>query len=423
MLSFLKKKPKHVSNREFVIESTQQERFVVSIPESGKGKDLKDAIEKQSGHISAAQKLIFDGELFSDESKLTNIPNLATIKLFVDITLIDSIKSKSAASSGEASEVATVVPTEDNSHPCSCPAIVVPPTTEEPPTVPGEVEASAPCMPIDGGVEECPICFEAFTDKDPITPIKCGHMFHEMCLTEWMTQSEHCPMCRRIILKMDDPSSLEDWEVVDKAEGSPSEENKKKKKSNSVDDMKKMLNKTRERIWKSDGFKKFVKHSKNGLKIAGSVLWSFTQGVVEEIGKEEKRKRESRHQTMGAPPLASSMNQGPMARGHGHSSSRRHKHNQGIGLGLGGSILTGMMKAMMVGGETRKGGPTGERARDAGEQEVVACTGCARSWKHSTRRFAQCPHCGNAPPQLFRCACGILFAPVPNRPAQCPNCG
>ncbi|KAL3094663.1 hypothetical protein niasHT_023977 [Heterodera trifolii] len=51
--------------------------------------------------------------------------------------------------------------------------------------------------------EECPICLESFElgKKNPV--LKCSHMYHKKCITEWMKQSKNiCPMCRADLFKI-----------------------------------------------------------------------------------------------------------------------------------------------------------------------------------------------------------------------------
>lgn len=43
---------------------------------------------------------------------------------------------------------------------------------------------------------ECIICFERFGGTSVMTAAKCGHLFHENCLKDWMQQSRTCPQCR-----------------------------------------------------------------------------------------------------------------------------------------------------------------------------------------------------------------------------------
>lgn len=42
----------------------------------------------------------------------------------------------------------------------------------------------------------CPICFDSCSNKK-IATTRCGHVFHEECLTKWTRLSSTCPMCRR----------------------------------------------------------------------------------------------------------------------------------------------------------------------------------------------------------------------------------
>ena len=41
--------------------------------------------------------------------------------------------------------------------------------------------------------EECPICFDTFEDASK-TP--CNHIFCKVCILDWLSHTESCPMCR-----------------------------------------------------------------------------------------------------------------------------------------------------------------------------------------------------------------------------------
>ena len=47
--------------------------------------------------------------------------------------------------------------------------------------------------------EECPICTELLQD-DLFTLDPCGHVFHNLCIKEWLLKDLTCPKCRAIIL-------------------------------------------------------------------------------------------------------------------------------------------------------------------------------------------------------------------------------
>jgi hypothetical protein len=44
--------------------------------------------------------------------------------------------------------------------------------------------------------EECVICAEAFSDKDVVTTLPCGHMHHYDCIVDWLSCKCTCPTCR-----------------------------------------------------------------------------------------------------------------------------------------------------------------------------------------------------------------------------------
>ncbi|XP_073829657.1 uncharacterized protein [Musca autumnalis] len=44
---------------------------------------------------------------------------------------------------------------------------------------------------------QCPICVESYDDANDICSTVCGHVFHNSCLSEWLGQSDTCPMCNK----------------------------------------------------------------------------------------------------------------------------------------------------------------------------------------------------------------------------------
>ena len=51
------------------------------------------------------------------------------------------------------------------------------------------------------GVTGCAICLEEFEDGEEVTVMPCsrGHEFHPGCITEWLGQSNTCPLCRHAL--------------------------------------------------------------------------------------------------------------------------------------------------------------------------------------------------------------------------------
>lgn len=43
----------------------------------------------------------------------------------------------------------------------------------------------------------CCICCEFLLPDNDLVHLKCGHIFHENCLAEWMKRSKTCPQCRK----------------------------------------------------------------------------------------------------------------------------------------------------------------------------------------------------------------------------------
>ena len=44
--------------------------------------------------------------------------------------------------------------------------------------------------------EMCSICLEDAKDNDRWGHLKCGHAFHEGCVSTWLNKNPTCPMCR-----------------------------------------------------------------------------------------------------------------------------------------------------------------------------------------------------------------------------------
>jgi len=48
--------------------------------------------------------------------------------------------------------------------------------------------------------QECSICLGALDGEGAAEPawrqLRCGHVFHEECLVEWLGRARHCPLCR-----------------------------------------------------------------------------------------------------------------------------------------------------------------------------------------------------------------------------------
>jgi hypothetical protein len=51
----------------------------------------------------------------------------------------------------------------------------------------------------------CSICQEEIEGAGATRLRFCGHSFHTACISEWFTQSVHCPMCRHDVRIVNDP--------------------------------------------------------------------------------------------------------------------------------------------------------------------------------------------------------------------------
>lgn len=49
--------------------------------------------------------------------------------------------------------------------------------------------------------ETCSICYETMSKGGQAKKIKCGHIYHLICIKQWMQQSNTCPVCREPLLK------------------------------------------------------------------------------------------------------------------------------------------------------------------------------------------------------------------------------
>lgn len=49
---------------------------------------------------------------------------------------------------------------------------------------------------IDKGRTECSICKSSYTKGQILLDLRCDHLFHEECLTEWLRVQSTCPLCR-----------------------------------------------------------------------------------------------------------------------------------------------------------------------------------------------------------------------------------
>ena len=43
--------------------------------------------------------------------------------------------------------------------------------------------------------EICVICLENYTKNDKCVMLKCDHVYHKQCLTEWFKERITCPLC------------------------------------------------------------------------------------------------------------------------------------------------------------------------------------------------------------------------------------
>lgn len=69
----------------------------------------------------------------------------------------------------------------------------------------------------DDGQEKCSICMMDYVDGDEIawSPNRfCNHIFHKVCITNWLLQHEECPYCRNIFLLSDDDNHIPNDDII-----------------------------------------------------------------------------------------------------------------------------------------------------------------------------------------------------------------
>ena len=45
---------------------------------------------------------------------------------------------------------------------------------------------------------QCSICIDEFKDSELLKQLKCGHIFHKECLSQWLLNMNNCPFCNKI---------------------------------------------------------------------------------------------------------------------------------------------------------------------------------------------------------------------------------
>jgi hypothetical protein len=51
-------------------------------------------------------------------------------------------------------------------------------------------------------VNKCVICLVDFKAKDDVITLKCSrhHIFHKICIAEWLIINNKCPLCKAIVV-------------------------------------------------------------------------------------------------------------------------------------------------------------------------------------------------------------------------------
>lgn len=67
-----------------------------------------------------------------------------------------------------------------------------------------DADASDGVLPI-----ECCVCCERFGHEKTIKRTPCKHVFHQDCLSRWLSVTDSCPVCRKELRKVDSPEDPE----------------------------------------------------------------------------------------------------------------------------------------------------------------------------------------------------------------------
>ena len=66
-----------------------------------------------------------------------------------------------------------------------------------------------PCITLqndtDGIGGSCPICLSDMVVGEEVRVLTCKHIFHRLCLDEWLRVNASCPTCRTSIFESKDP--------------------------------------------------------------------------------------------------------------------------------------------------------------------------------------------------------------------------
>ncbi|KAK8711799.1 hypothetical protein V6N13_147062 [Hibiscus sabdariffa] len=55
--------------------------------------------------------------------------------------------------------------------------------------------------------QKCPVCLTRFKPESEVNHLTCGHLFHKVCLEEWLNyQKVTCPSCRTPLLQEQEAS-------------------------------------------------------------------------------------------------------------------------------------------------------------------------------------------------------------------------
>ncbi|XP_038877426.1 E3 ubiquitin-protein ligase RNF126-like [Benincasa hispida] len=69
-------------------------------------------------------------------------------------------------------------------------------------------------LPTVAGKDVCAVCIEDFLPDESGKQIPCGHVYHQSCLSSWLSVGDSCPLCRRHIAS-DEEMEAPKTETVD----------------------------------------------------------------------------------------------------------------------------------------------------------------------------------------------------------------
>ena len=117
--------------------------------------------------------------------------------------------------------------------------------------------------------EVCPICQVDFEDKDEVIQLRWSenHIFHELCIKDWLMLKQDCPLWRKEVFEMGySESSFSQYREAHKSQNSA---NKSRKSRKSLEEKE---NSKKEESVKAKSSKNSIKKDKNDLELVKELL-------------------------------------------------------------------------------------------------------------------------------------------------------